>query len=374
MIGYRKVHTALIAGGAMIAAAGLLATPADAQFYKGKTVTLLIGYSPGSGVTLSGRSFARFWENKIPGNPTIVVKNLTGGGGVKAQNFVYEKAKPDGLTIYWGPVAMLGELIKSPGVRAKYEKMPFIGGSGRTLITYASTVPTGGLKNPTDITKVTKPLRIGCTRETSNFCILHRMAFDLLGIPYRVVAGFRGSEQFLRAMLQDEVDTHTTPDHSWNSNLGPNLMKAGKAKGVFYFPKFDGEGKVDASGGYPGLKSYLDIYREVKGGAPSGPKWEAMKWILTYTSSMVLGVYMPPGTPKEIVEVLRKSYKAVSEDKQYLGEYQKQFGTPLNFMSVYDAEKFLSTFTSADPAMVSLLKKVGTRKRGAKRRGKRKKR
>jgi hypothetical protein len=138
---------------------------------------------------------------------------------------------------------------------------------------------------------------------------------------------------------------------------------------VFYFPKIDGNGNPEA-GGYPGLKSYLDLYREIKGGTPSGPKWEAMKWILTYTSKMVLGVYMPPGTPKEAISVLRKSFKEVSEDKAYLAAYDKAFGTPLNFISIPAAQKFLGSFKDADPAMVKLLKKVGTRKRSGKRKGK----
>ena len=120
----RFQHNLILAAG--IVAAGLMAAPVQAQYCKGKTITLLIGYSPGGGVTLSGR----------------------------------------------------------------------------TLINYAATLPTNGLKKPSDIAKVGKPLRVACTRTTSNFCILHRMAFALLGIPYRIVAGFRGSEQFLKAMLQ----------------------------------------------------------------------------------------------------------------------------------------------------------------------------
>ena len=241
---YKQIQRYLILAAGIITA-GSLAAPAQAQYYKGKTITLLVGYSPGSGVTLSGRTFAPYWEKAIPGNPTVIVKNLTGGGGSKAQNFIYEKARPDGLTIYWGPTAMLGQIVGSPGIRARYDKLPFIGGSGRTLINYVATKPTNGLKKASDIAKVSKPLRLACTRSTSNFCILHRMAFDLLGVPYRIVAGFRGSEQFVKAMLQDEIDSHTTPDHSWNTGIGPNVKRDGKGKGVFFYPRIDANGNPE---------------------------------------------------------------------------------------------------------------------------------
>ncbi|MDA0241495.1 MAG: hypothetical protein O3A84_15925, partial [Proteobacteria bacterium] len=127
--------------------------PTQAQTYAGKNITLLIGYGAGSGVTSAARSFAPFWEKHIPGKPTIVVKNMPGGGGVKAQNFIYEKARPDGLTIYWGPVAMIGQLIKSPGVRAKYQEFEFIGGTGRTLVAYLRKASVPGYQEPKDIVK-----------------------------------------------------------------------------------------------------------------------------------------------------------------------------------------------------------------------------
>jgi len=74
---------------------------ADAQesFYKGKTIRLIVGLAPGGGYDLYARTIARHMGKHIPGNPTIVVENMTGAGSIIAGNYMYKAAKPDGLTI-----------------------------------------------------------------------------------------------------------------------------------------------------------------------------------------------------------------------------------------------------------------------------------
>ena len=111
---------------ALMAAAG---APAEAQYYKGKTLTLLVGFGPGSGVTSTARVFARHFGKHIPGNPNVIVKNLPGAGSVKATNFVYEKAKPNGFTVIFGPLFPFNEIISAPGVRFKFCNFTYIGGA-----------------------------------------------------------------------------------------------------------------------------------------------------------------------------------------------------------------------------------------------------
>lgn len=344
-----------------------VAAPSGAQTYAGKNITLLIGYGAGSGVTSAARSFVPHWRKHIPGNPNIVVKNLTGGGGVKAQNFMYEKAKPDGLTIYWGPIAMIGQLISSPGVRAKYEEFEYIGGSGRTLVTYIRKAAVPGFSKPADILKAQKPLAIACTRQSSNLCILQRLSFEMLGVPYRIVPGYRGASKILAALRQNEVDTHSTPDHTYRSVVEPTYVNPGAGAGIYYFPPIDAQGNAEPNKNLSHVKNFVDLYTEIHGKPPSGPKWKTMKWIQTYLGKMVLSVYAPPGTPKKFVEELRKSYAATANDEVYLAEYLKQFHVPLNVATAAEGEKFFSTFKNTDPEILALLKEYGVRaKRGKK--------
>lgn len=101
------------------------------SFYKGKTLTIIAGYRPGGGVDANARLIARNIGRFIPGKPDVIVKNMDGAGGGIAANYVYNKAKPDGLTISTpGRDWILRGLLKDPGVRFEALKYTFIGSPG----------------------------------------------------------------------------------------------------------------------------------------------------------------------------------------------------------------------------------------------------
>src|ERR1700754_1956946 len=92
-----------------VVAVSTIAAPAFAAGVSGKTIKLIIGQSPGGGTDTLARTWSPFLSKHIPGHPTIVIEAQTGAGGMQAVNFVYEKARPDGLTLAWGgfnPVGM----------------------------------------------------------------------------------------------------------------------------------------------------------------------------------------------------------------------------------------------------------------------------
>ena len=97
------MHKSLWVSGVSAAVLGLVAAmPAVAKdYYAGKTLTMLVPNSAGSGLDLIIRSFAKHFTGHIPGKPTIIVKNMPGGGSTRLLNYLYSKAKPDGLTINW---------------------------------------------------------------------------------------------------------------------------------------------------------------------------------------------------------------------------------------------------------------------------------
>ena len=96
-----KITLGLAATAAMLTASAI-STTASAQYYKGKTIEIIVGFSAG-GTDTAARIIARRLPKYIPGNPSIVVKNMPGAGSLKAQNFIYERAKPNGMTIGFNP-------------------------------------------------------------------------------------------------------------------------------------------------------------------------------------------------------------------------------------------------------------------------------
>lgn len=333
-----------------------MATPATAQYFKGKTITILSGYSAGSSVTVGARAIAKTLKTKIPGNPNVVVKVMAGGGGIKAQNFFAEKAKPDGLTIYYGPLGVVGKAIGRKEIRANYDKFAYVGGFGVPLVTFGRTdiFETYDLKK--GIIKQKSKIRVGGSRPMSNLSVIHRLAFDLLGLNYSFVPGFRGVEKSLRALLQSEIHSYTGPEDSYTSVMVPNLVKPGKGAGFFQYAKMDIDGNPVKAKNTAGVPYFRDVYKAVKGKDIAGPQWEAMKWISTFVSNLVYSMYLPEGTDPKVVATLRKAWADTMADPEYLKFHVKRFGGKPALADIKVAEKFLGSFAKSDPDVIKVLK------------------
>ena len=112
---------------------------APAPYYDGKTITVYVGRTPGSGADLAARVFARFWSGHIPGEPTIVVRNLPGGGGTRVWNYGAEVASADGLHVLFSPTNGAVAVLNEPGLRADFSTMPFVGGLLSPNMAYVRT-------------------------------------------------------------------------------------------------------------------------------------------------------------------------------------------------------------------------------------------
>ena len=145
---------AAIAGWIALAAIGQPAAAQPADYYAGKTLRVIVGLEAGGTVDTFARTFSGYLRKHIPGNPTIIVQNMPGAGGKTATNHVFERAAPDGLTMLYGPWDPLAQALGDQGLRARYEKFEFLGGTGDIRVIYArrDAVP-GGIKTPADIVK-----------------------------------------------------------------------------------------------------------------------------------------------------------------------------------------------------------------------------
>src|SRR5436305_9740575 len=140
----------------LIAILGLpaIATAQPTPFYAGKTLRITVGLEAGGTVDTFLRQFSAYLRKHIPGNPTIIVQNMPGGGTYGVINNLAERAAPDGLTIVYNPYHPLGQAFGDIGFRTRYDAFEFLGGMGDTRISYVRTdaVP-GGVKKPADIMK-----------------------------------------------------------------------------------------------------------------------------------------------------------------------------------------------------------------------------
>ncbi len=320
---------------------------ADKEFYQGKTVIVYVGRPPGSGADLAVRSFVRFWQAHIPGKPTMVVKNVPGGGGSRVWNLAWDKRAPNPLEIYFSPVSGIAVIVQQKGLRADLSKMPLVGALMSPNMTFART---DRLKSAEQLLNV-KGLQFGGQAPAHRFSILGRLSLDILGVEYRNVTGFRGSSDVFNALRRREVDIQTAPLNFYRFTVEPNVVKSGEVIPLWYNPVIGDDGEevpLPAAGDIP---SFIEYYQSVKGEPPAGELFDMYKWLLPNINGIVYAAFLSPATPEPVLKLLRDTFAAVTRDEAYLGEEQKMFGFNLPVVGSEQATKILNEMAAA-PANV----------------------
>jgi len=306
------LQTSIKFGVVAFGAAGLAltATPQDAsaQNFAGKTVEVIVPAGAGGGLTRNARRFTKNFGKHIPGNPTVIVKNIVGGGGQKGINFVYSKGKKDGTQILWGPLNFVGINMGLPGIRDDPAKFKVLGTSGGyPFITIVRKDIAGGLSSREDIVNK-KGFVTGGRIPGGNLGLYSRMPFEILGIENRFVIGYKNQPKLKAAMLQNEIQALTTGNPGYWAFYVNDTLKKGQGVALFQHPSIDLKtGKFRAPTHVQGVPYFHEFYAKVKGGEPSGDAWEAYKWSSTFMAYPAWMV-MHPGTPDNIVNVLRKAW------------------------------------------------------------------
>lgn len=329
------------------------ALAAGEDFYEGRTITIYVGRGPGAGSDLAVRTFARFWRRYIPGEPTMIVRNMPGGGGTRVWNYAWEKARPDGLEIFFSPVSGTAAILEREGMRADYSQMPFIGGLLSPNITYTRT---DKVKSAADLLTA-KGLKFAGQNPVHRFDILGRLGLDMLGVDYKYVTGFRGGNDVFNAVRRGEVDIQTAPLSLYRHSIEPTLVAEGLAIPLWHNPTADADGNLVPIAAAGDIPSFMDLYRELKGEAPSGEKFEIYKWLLPNVNRIVYGAFLPPGSPEAQLEILRQSFVHVTADEDYLAAEKKMFGFNLPLIDVATGTAIVNDFANAPEHVKAYLRR-----------------
>ena len=176
------------------------------DFYKGKTIRFVVGLAPGGGYDLSARTVARHIGKHIPGNPTIVVENMTGAGSLIAANYTYSSAKPDGLFVgIWNGGFVLRQALGDKAIRFDTRKFGWIGAPTKATPSCSIMAHTG-LKSLKDILAANRELKMGSTSPGSTYDDLPQILNQSVGTKFKVISGYEGTSTILVAMRRKEVD------------------------------------------------------------------------------------------------------------------------------------------------------------------------
>ena len=345
---------AAVAATAMVAGA-VFAVPGKSQaaYFDGKTVSILVGFPPGSSATLVVRAFAPYWSKHTPGTPTFVVKNMPGAAGSKAVNFLFEKGPKDASTILFSPSKISEEVMGATGARAKHGEFAHLGLVYDKHLTMARTDAGPGLKSPADIMKA-GGIKMAIRGRTTSLDVAGMAALDLLGVEPQLICCYRGAAKMFTAIQSKEAQMANVGIAGFRARYQPIMVSKGEAMGLFYLPTLTPDGQViDNDPEFPDMPSLAGLYKQIHGKAPSGVKWEAVKWVRSAAVRMAVAA---PGTNKEAVAALRQGFMKAQNDSQFKAEFKKRFGTQ---WIVYSGEQAAGVFDSirqAKPEVVNHLK------------------
>lgn len=321
-----------IAIGAFAALVALAGAAQSADYYQGKTLRIVVGFSPGGGNDLFARIFPQRLGAFIPGNPRIIVENMPGAGGVTALNWFAKAAPRDGTVTYVASGNLVNRMIlRTQGTTAQLKDMvPLISGPlGR--VHYVSTQT--GIKTSKDAVNVKQQLYLGVTDPLATVGSV--VGLKLLGIPFKAVAGYPGKNDALLALERGELTVGDMVSPVFVESVMP-LVKQGKVTPLYAQGFLDGD-NMTADPAAPDLPTFLDYYREIHGKDPSGPGWEAFKAIVRANGNGGKILFLHSEAPKEARDALKIGLASVLKDPDFLKNaeaalegYQLKFGPSLD--------------------------------------------
>ena len=336
--------TRLIAG---IVGLGLLpyAALAVAQepFYRGKTVRIVVGFSAGGGFDTYSRTLARHMARHIPGNPTVIVENMPGAGSLISANYLYKIAKPDGLTIgHFIGGLLLGQVLGQKGIEFDARKFEYIGAP-------VNEHPVCALTKASGITSLEKwmaasaPVKMGGVAPgASNPDNVTRAIKAALGLPIQVVTGYKGTAEIRLAAEGGEV---VGACWGWGS-LRATWRKGLDAGEVQVILQVTPKSHPDL----PGVPLAINFAKTEEA--------RRLLEVAVHNDSLLVRTYtLPPGTPKDRRQLLRKAFQETLRDPAFLADAEK---TKLEIVPVTgeEIERTIQSLFKLEPALIAKLRAV----------------
>jgi putative tricarboxylic transport membrane protein len=340
----------LIAAVALVALA--FADGAQAQFYKGKTVTMIINYPAGGPTDIEGRMVAQHLPAHIAGKPNIVIKNVGGAGGVIGTNQLAEAA-PNGDTMGFFTIDVVAQLLGNPALRANYADFLMLAAVEEPLVAYARKDTPPGLKVATDIMQANEFKALSLNAQNSN-TLNQALSLDLLGLKYRPIPAYRGLKDVETAILQNEGQFANTSLPGWTGSIEPTMGEL--VLPLWQLAPRGKDGGFPRSAALPDLPTFEEFYATVKSGTrPSGFTYEVLRAASDPMVAMLRTALMPPKTPDEPVALLRSAFVELWKDRDFIRDYSNVVKTKPILVTGEEAQAMVAALGKVKPEIKAFL-------------------
>ena len=320
---------------------------AQSPFYQGKSIRLIAGTQAGSLADLWPRLIADHMGKHIAGNPGIVVQNMPGAGGVIAANYVYNVAKPDGLTLgTQTPSIYMDQIIGRKEIQFDWAKFNWIGTPEQYDYVFIMRGDSP-YKSIDDIRKAAEPPKCGAPGTGSHFYQIPKLMEETLGAKFSIVAGYQGPTDVDLAIERGEMHCRTVtvtaylgrePFLTWGKNgfVRP-LVQTGR-KPSPSLPEV------------PTIYELMDRYKTPEAG-------RRLATLILAPGEFGRPMVAPPGVPAERVKILREALNKTLRDPELLAETKKR-GWPVGPVAGEELQSLAKEVIAQPPEVVQRLKKL----------------
>ena len=322
---------------AFLALAAPVSARADeiADFYRGRSVTLFIGYSAGGGYDAYGRVLARHLGKHIPGGPSVVVQNMPGAGSLRCANFLYNLAPRDGTAIgHFSRGLAMEPLIGTSPTQFDARRFGWLG-SGTDEVSIFVTWHSSAVKSWDDA--LIKPFTVAGEGSGSDPDVFSAVLKNAFGARLKLVSGYPGSAEVALAIERGEVDGRV--GWSWSSLklLKPDWVAGQRVNFIVQLALNKSQELAQA----PLILDFADSER----------KRQILRLVLS-RQPMARPFAAPPGLPQDRLRALRKAFDATMADPEFLAE-AKHRGLEVNPVSGSEIDRLVDELYSTPPDIVA---------------------
>lgn len=334
----------LAAGLSIVFATPILAE--EAPFFRGRNINLIVSTDAGTGYDLYARNIARFLPKYIPGHPTVTVQNMTGAGGLTATNLLYNVSPKDGLTLGLVQATVPFEpFFKNKQANFDPLKFHWLGTPGQEVSTMMvwHTVPVQNLEEAR-----IRGLTLGATGGASTPAFYARVITALLGIPIKVIVGYKSQAEAFLAMERGENEGSAGTFYSSMKASKSDWLKDGKLRILLQYG-------AKPSPELPRVPFALDLIAD--------PRDREVMELASASLAVGRPLLAPPGVPADRVAILRKALDETFADPVYLAECARQLmacDTPLGGQEIADLiGKFYASAGPSRDRLIDIYSAVG---------------
>lgn len=315
---------------------------AQANFYEGKTIRMIVGFTAGGGYDAYTRTISRHMGKHIPGNPAIIVENMPGAGSMISANYTFRAARPDGLTIgHFIGGLFLQQLLGKPGIEFDAAKFEFIGVPAQDNFVLGVAKSTG-IKDLDSWLASKQVVKFGGVSTGSGTDDFPNLLRATIGLPVQMVSGYKGTADVRLAFNSGEI---AGLSNSWEST-----------KATWRKEYESGELRLMLQAT---LKPHPELTKLPLALNYAKPD-EAKRLISTVArvhGPTVRPYVLPPNTPQDRVQIIRKAFIDTMKDPDFLAEAKKA-NLDINPEDGATLERNVKEILKLEPALIAKLKEI----------------